>query len=370
MQNINDSVEARELDFISLYMLVAEEPTTVDQALKQRLYRRSDGDTLLLVGVYVDDLIIIGSSVGAIDYFKLQMKRVFNMCDLCLLAYYLGMEVKQEARGISLCQSSYAGKHFELVVLADCNSCMTLMESKVTLTKKEDAAAVDATKYWSIVGSLRYLVNTRVAIAFAVGLVSRFMEPPTVLHMAAVKHMLRYVRGTLGFVCCYRHLEETEVKLVGYSDNDFASDADDRRSTSGEVFFLGRSLITWASQKQKITALSSCEAEYISVAIAACQGIWLSRLISDLTGAEPMKFWLLVDNKSAIELCRNPIHHDRSKHIDTHFYFIRECANEDKVDIEHVRIEDQVADILTKSLRCVKFAELRQKMGVVEVKMA
>ncbi|XP_062197279.1 secreted RxLR effector protein 161-like [Phragmites australis] len=224
------------------------------------------------------------------------------------------------------------------------------MENKLKLSKDEGGTAVDTTEYRSIVGSLRKLVNTRADIAFAVGLVSRFMESPTMQHMVAVRHLLRYVSGTLSFGCCYKYTGRTEIELIGYSDSDFAGDAVDRRSTSGMVFFLSESLITWASQKQKVVALSSCEAEYIAVATTACQGIWLSRLIGELTGADPRKFQLFVDNKSALELCKNPVHHGRSKHIDTRFHFIRECVSEERMNIDHVRTEEQVANILTKSL--------------------
>ena len=89
------------------------------------------------------------------------------------------------------------------------------------------------------------------------------------------------------------------------------------------VYFLGNNLVTWSSQKQKIVALSSCEAEYVAAAAAACQGVWLSRLLGDMLGIKEMSVKLLMDNKSAIALSKNPVHHDRSKHIDTRFHFIR-----------------------------------------------
>jgi hypothetical protein len=126
-------------------------------------------------------------------------------------------------------------------------------------------------------------------------------------------------------------------------------------------------LTTWSLQKQKIVAMFSCEAEYIAAASAACQGIWLSHLLAEMLGSEPEKFKLPVDNKSAIVLCYNPVHHDRSKHIDTRYHFIRECIEDGKVDVEHVGTNSQRADILTKSLRRVKFIEMRQMLGLIEV---
>jgi len=92
------------------------------------------------------------------------------------------------------------------------------------------------------------------------------------------------------------------------------------------------------SQKQKIVTLSSCEAEY--VAAAACQGVWLSRLIGDLLGTKEALVKLLMDNKSTIALRKNPVHHDRSKHIDTKFHFIRECVEEGKMEVDHIGTTD------------------------------
>lgn len=116
-----------------------------------------------------------------------------------------------------------------------------------------------------------------------------------------------------------------------------------------------------------MVAISSCEAEYLAAAAATCQGLWLSRLISELKGVDPRKFKLLIDNKSAIALAKNPVHHDRSKHIDVKFHFIRDCIEQGQVEVDHVGTEQQLADILTKALGRVRFVEMRQKMGVSEI---
>lgn len=269
--------------------------------LDHALYRRVEGTNFLLVGVYVDDLIITGTSASIIDRFKTQMHELFQMSDLGLLSYYLGIEVKQGDGHITLCQSSYAKKILEAAGMDSCNPCHTPMENRLKLGKLKEGEAVDPSRYRSLIGSLRYLVNTRPDLAYPVGIVSRFMEKPGKEHWAAVKQILRYVKGTVGYGCVYK-AGSGEAELIGYSDSDLAGDIDDRKSTSGFVFLLGSSVVTWASQKQKIMALSSCEEEYIAAATAACKAVWLSRLFAVVIGTVPQQIKIRVDNQSAIEL--------------------------------------------------------------------
>jgi hypothetical protein len=299
--------------------------------------------------------------------FKEEMKKRFSMSDLGLLSYYLGIEVKQGDNSITLSQCAYAQKILENANMVNCNPCDTPMECRLKLSKVKEEDAVDPTAYRSLIGSLRYIVNTRPDLAYAVGVVSRYMQAPGKEHWVAAKRILRYLKGTIGYGCVYSRSGELKPMLLGYSDSDYAGDVEDRRSTSGAVYFLGKSLVTWSSQKQKIVTLSSCEAEYVAAAAAACQGIWLSRLIADMMGTKEATVKLLMDNMSAIALGRNPVHHERSKHIDTKYHFLRECIEDGKVEVDHVGTAGQLADIFTKSLGRVKFIELRSALGVVEV---
>ena len=183
------------------------------------------------------------------------------------------------------------------------------------------------------------------------------MENSTTEHMSTIKRILRYVKGTLDLGLDYEK-NEAYIKLVTYSDTDYVGEPDDRKSTLEMAFFLGNNLICWASQKQKIVALSSYEAEYVATTTTSCQGIWLARLIRELMNEEMICMMLMVNNKSAIALSKNHLFHNRSKHIETKFHFIRTCLEEKKMELDFVSLENQLADLFTKALGRLKFEEL------------
>ena len=166
--------------------------------------------------------------------------------------------------------------------------------------------------------------------------------------------MLRYVVGTLDFGLYYKRAPGT-ARFVGYCDSDLAGDVDTSKSTSGTLFFLGDCLVSWQSVKQRVVALSSCEAEYIATTTAATQALWLSRLLRELLDRKMEAVELKMDSKSALALAKNPVFHDRSKHIRTKFHFIRDCLEEGSIKTNHILTADQLADILTKSLGKAKF---------------
>jgi hypothetical protein len=182
-----------------------------------------------------------------------------------------------------------------------------------------------------------------------------------------VKHLLRYIAGTKELGCSYAR-QEKGAKLVGHSDSDHAGDVDDRKSTSGTLFFFGCCPVSWQSTKQKIVALSSCEAEYVTATTVACQGVWLKQLYGELMGYDGDATELRVDNKSAIAPMKNPVFHDRSKHIEIRYHIIRQCVENGNIDVQFVRTEDQLSDILTKSRARVQFQELRRRIGIIKVK--
>ncbi|GJT73830.1 retrovirus-related pol polyprotein from transposon TNT 1-94 [Tanacetum coccineum] len=212
------------------------------------------------------------------------------------------------------------------------------MELGTKLSKFEGGEPVDADKYRSLVGSLRYLTSIRPDLSYSVGVESRFMENTKYAHWKALKRILRYVKGT---------------KLLGL----ISSISKDNTSA-----------FTWDSKKQPIVALSTCEAEYVTASWTVCHTIWLRNLLRELQNPQHSPTEVKVDNKSTIELARNLVHHERSKHIDVHFHFIREHIRNRDVQLTHVMSRDQAANIFTKALPAELFNLCKQKMGMKDAR--
>ena len=281
--------------------------------------------------------------------FKHSMKKEFEMTDLGLMTYFLGIEVIQDNGGIFISQENYAKEVLKKFSMEDCHPTDTPVEYGTKLTKEGEGKYINPTYYKSLVGCLRYLTCTRPDILFGVGLISRFMEVPKTSHLNVAKRILRYIKGTIEYGMFYSSSKKLE--LIGYSDSDWAGSYDDRKSTTGFVFYFGEATFTWSSKKQRIVALSSCEAEYIAASSSVCHAIWLRRLLQELHMPQEKSTKIYVDNKSTIALAKNPVYHERSKHIDTRFHFIRDHIKNKEVEIHHVKTSEQVADILTKPLK-------------------
>ena len=334
-----------------------------DRCLKEpSLYKKKEHGHLLMVVVYVDDLLVTGSSLGMIIDFKKDMAAKFDMTDLGKLSYYLGIEVTQRKGSIVLSQEKYAARIIKEAGMKGCNSTQIPMDEGLKLGKADEEKGVDEREYRRNIGCLRYLIHTRPDLACSVGILSRYMHNPKESHKVALKQVLRYLQGTLSHGLIFE--ARPQEGLVGYSDSSYNVDPDDGKSTTGHIFYFGGNPITWCSQKQEIVALSSCEAEFMAATETAKQAIWLQDLLSELFGGNSKKVVIRINNKSAIALSKNPVFHGRSKHIHTRFHFIRECVEKGLMSIEHVAGVKQKADILTKALGRIKFKEMRQFIGV------
>jgi hypothetical protein len=181
-----------------------------------------------------------------------------------------------------------------------------------------------------------------------------------------VKRIISYVAGTLDHGLYYSRCPG-EAHLVGYSDSDHAGNINTSKSTSGILFFFDKYLISWQSIKQQVVALSSCEAEYIAASTASTQTLCLVRLLSDLPGRDTGAVELRVDSKSAVALAKNPVFHERSKHIRVRYHFIQGCFEEGNLKACYINTKVQLTDLLTKPLGRIKFLELCSRIGMVQL---
>lgn len=180
-----------------------------------------------------------------------------------------------------------------------------------------------------------------------------------------MKRIFKYINGTIEKGILFK--SNIKMNILGYSDADYGGDIDERKSTTGFLFMLGSSIISWSSERQKSVALSTTESEYVAAAQAVKELVWIKLLIQNLLIGANEKPNLYVDNQSAIRLIKNPEFHKRTKHIDIRYHFIRQKFEEGLFNLEYVKTELQLADILTKALCKQKFNKFNELIGVTKM---
>lgn len=217
--------------------------------------------------------------------------------------------------------------------------------------------------YASLVGALLWVAQcTRADVSFAVSKLSQFLCDPSDSHWQAASRVLAYLVNTKSL----KLRLGGNVTCSGYSDSDWAEDRVDRRSTSAYTYRIGDGSVSWKTRKQPTVSLSSTEAEYKALSDSCKEALWLRNLLSELCLRPRSAIPLHVDNEGAECLARNPEHHNRTKHIDARYHFIRECVHHDLVSVKHVSTKDMIADMLTKPLDRVMLERHRGMFGIVE----
>jgi hypothetical protein len=270
-------------------------------------------DEHVILLLYVDDLFLTGEE-NLITECKKKLDSEFEMKDLGLMHYFLGLEVWQSPKRIFLNQGKYAVEILKRFDMLECKSMNTPMETKLKLLVNTSSELIDATLYRQIIGLLMYLTNTRPNICFVVNTLSQFLVEPIHLYLVVAKHVMRYLKGTLD--CGLSYDGDHDFTLSGYTDSDWAGSVSDRKSTLGCCFSLGSTVISWKSRKQSNIALSTTKVEYIVACSASCESIWLRKLLIGLFDLEMEATMILCDNQSCIKMTENPVFHDKSKHID------------------------------------------------------
>lgn len=326
------------------------------------LYVKGTYTNLIIVSVYVDDILVTGSNENLVAEFKTEMLKVFEMTDLGLMSYFLGMEVKQDHNGILISQKKYAKEILKKFHMEGCKSTDTPMNQKEKFSKDDGAEKVDEGQYRSLVGCLMYLTATRPDIMFAVSLLSRFLHCASEIHFQAAKRIVRYIKGTTNFGIKYSNCQN--FKFLGYSDSDWAGSVDDMKSTTGFCFSFGSSFFSWCSKKQEMTAQSTAEAEYVAANATVNQAIWIRKILADLHMEQNEPTQVYVDNQAAIAISKDPVFHGKTKHFKIKLYHLREEQKHGEVKLLYCKTEDQIADVFTKALSKARFEILRDKLGL------
>lgn len=324
------------------------------------LYTKNNNGNVMLLLLYVDDVLIAGNDLNDIERVKKKLSSVFDMSDCGELQYYLGMKIEynKQMGCMYLSQEASIVKILEKFGMTDCNTIDTPMEKGLQLPRTEEESSKHP--YRELLGSLMYLMLcVRPDICYAVGYMGRYQENFAEIHWSALKRILRYLKGTKSLKLKFDNACEDKDVLVGFVDADWASNTDDRKSTSGYIYYVYGCPVSWSSKKQTTVATSSSEAEYVALSLATSEGLWLKGILEDMdvmTTDEP--FLLYEDNAGCIAMAKSA-ETKRSKHIDIKHHFIRDHVLKGDLKIQHISTKDQVADVFTKALDKRSFDSIR-----------
>lgn len=343
---------------------------TLNQKLKELGFSPTKGEPCLyishrkkdvmLILTYVDDLLIASSSNSWISEVKRGLCCSFEVKDLGLAKFCLGIEIDQTEDHILLSQKGYICELLRRFGMDACNSVTTPAEVN---PKYESTEMIDERNYKEIIGALLYLsTGTRPDIGNVVSRLAQYSNAPTKDHWVASKRVLRYLSGTKDLGLKYCHTGNNPI--VGFADADWGSNLLDRRSFTGYCFMMAGSVISWKSQKQRTVALSSTEAEYICLAEAAKEAVYLRNLLLRIQLMTVDQITIFTDNRGAQCLSSDPKYHSRTKHIDIRHHFIRDLVNEGVIDVKHQPTTEMPADILTKALPRTKHKWCVEAMGM------
>jgi hypothetical protein len=339
-------------------------------ACESCIYYRKNASGIVISAVHVDDFLSVADPPSENAAFKAQMKQIWTISDLGEARFCVGIAISRdkEARTVSLSQTALIDRVVTQFGQQDAYPMKTPMDPGLKLRRPSDVAPSDQAElskypYRSLVGCLLYLsVASRPDITYAVQQLSQFLDSYSYAHWNAAIRVVRYLKGT-------RNLKlvlggGNPISLVGFTDSDWANCLDTRRSVGGYSFTLGSGVVSWTTRKQKTVASSSCEAEYTAAYECGKEAIWLRMLLSGIGFAPSGPTSILCDNNAAINLSEDPSLHQRVKHVDIKYHFLRERVHSGELKLSYVNTHHNLADIFTKALDTTKFEKLRGFLGL------
>lgn len=323
------------------------------------LYTKVKGQTKVHVLVFVDDILVCTNDEKLMEQTKKILSNRFKMTDLGVIKKFLGIDFAVTEDGsVTMSQRNYVEKVLQRFQMDESNPRSYPMSDSYYKDVDESENLEDVKSYQELVGCLIYIMTcTRPDLSFSVSVLARKMSAPSERDWQAAKDVLRYLKGSIDYKLVFCS-SSVEPRIIGFSDSDWAG-SHDRKSTSGYVFRTNNqsAFVSWKTKKQSVVALSSCEAEYIAIAFATQEGLFLQKLFSVMYGKK-IEIVLNVDNQGAVALSKNKVSQQRSKHIDVKFHFIRDHVDSGNLCPVHVPTALNIADAFTKPLSGKRIATL------------
>ncbi|KAJ0435743.1 putative RNA-directed DNA polymerase [Helianthus annuus] len=332
------------------------------------MYILSAKSVFVVLLVYVDDIIVTGNSDVEIVKIKKQLSDSFQIKDLGVLKYFLGIDVMYVDDGVCLNQRKYCLELLSEFGYLGVKPVNTPIEQSHIIANKlslNQSVVKDVTNFQKLIGKLIYLSITRPDISYAVQFLSQFMHSPQECHLQIALRLLKYLKMSPGKGILFRR--ENDLVLKGFVDSDWAKCLATRKSVTGYGIFLGSSLISWKSKKQSVVARSTAEAEYRAMCSASCEVIWVLNVLKELGIDCKLPVQLFCDSQSAISIAFNPVFHERTKHFEIDLHFLREKIANGVIVPEKVMSEDQLADLFTKGLNSLQHDSLYGKLGMLDL---
>ena len=320
-------------------------------------------DKTIVAIVYVDDVLFLGADKPKLLRVKEQFMKAWECRDLGDAQEFLRMRIQRKGGKIYLDQTAYLQKVLQRFNVQNMKAVPTpLPEGYQPSPSTSDANPALRSKFQQVIGSLLYIMlGTRPDIAFAVTKLSQHAANPTEDHLSRAIYICRYLLGTADYAMVYDG--PSNGGLMAYADSDWASDPNTRKSTTGYMVKLAGAIFSWNSRAQKTVALSSTEAEYMSLSDTSKQLIWVKSLMSEL-GINLTPIPLFGDNQGSIFLSSNPVQEKRIKHIDLRYHFIRDVITSKQVELFFIEGANNPADLFTKNLGHIKFLKFREQLGL------
>ncbi|KAL0552323.1 hypothetical protein IC582_011432 [Cucumis melo] len=336
------------------------------------VYKRIINSTVAFLVLYIDDILLIGNDVGHLTNIKKWLATQFQMKDLGNAQYVLGIQIVRNRKNktLAMSQTSYIDKMLSRYKMQNSKKDLLPYRYGIHLSKEQcpktpqEIEDMSNIPYASAIGSLMYaMLCTRPNICYSVGIVSRYQSNFGRNHWTVVKNILKYLRRTKDYMLVYG---SKDLILNGYTDFDFQTDKDARKSTSGSVFTLNGGAVVWRSIKQSCIVDSTVETEYVAVCEVAKEAVWLKKFLTNLKVVPNMhlSITLYCDNSGAIANSREPRSHKRGKHIKRKYHLIREIVHRGDVTVIKISSKQNMADPFTKALMAKVFESNLHGLGL------